>query len=196
MDGEEILDTFYSTVTYEREGDGGWRTPFDAERMRGVKPAHRPDRRRHRRGRASRPATRSPPRQAKKLAEKGVKALLVADEDLYGRYLADDMVNTADRRDLRRGRRRARREAAEGADVEAGFDEIADPRHRPRQHRRLHPQHARGRQERDPRGRAVRHLPRHASGRAADASRPPRRCSSRCSSTASATTSPRSAASR
>ncbi len=32
-------------------------------------------------------------RGARKLAEKGVKALLVADEDLYGQYLAEDMVN-------------------------------------------------------------------------------------------------------
>ena len=32
-------------------------------------------------------------RGAKQLAEKGVKALKVADEDLYGHYLAEDMVN-------------------------------------------------------------------------------------------------------
>ena len=38
------------------------------------RPIDRPDRRRHRRGRASRPARRSPPRQAKKLADKGLKA--------------------------------------------------------------------------------------------------------------------------
>src|SRR5690606_4461765 len=33
-------------------------------------------------------------RQARQLAEKGVKALKVADEDLYGHYLANDVVNT------------------------------------------------------------------------------------------------------
>src|ERR1700744_368657 len=36
MDGEEILSTFYNTVIYPRDGEG-WRVPFDAERMKGVK---------------------------------------------------------------------------------------------------------------------------------------------------------------
>jgi DNA-directed RNA polymerase subunit beta len=36
MDGEEILSTFYNTVIYKRDGEG-WRVPFDAERMKGVK---------------------------------------------------------------------------------------------------------------------------------------------------------------
>jgi DNA-directed RNA polymerase subunit beta len=52
--------------------------------------------------------------------------------------------------------------------IEAGHDEIKTSRHRSHQCRRLHPQHAGGRQEPLPRGRAVRHLPRDASGRAAD----------------------------
>jgi DNA-directed RNA polymerase subunit beta len=46
-------------------------------------------------------------RQAAQLAEKGLKALLLSDEEeLIGRYLAEDEVNPEDRRDLRRGRRR------------------------------------------------------------------------------------------
>src|SRR3546814_12728972 len=36
MGAEEILSNFYGTVTYVREGEG-WRTPFDAERLRGSK---------------------------------------------------------------------------------------------------------------------------------------------------------------
>src|SRR6201994_1668655 len=37
LDGEEILSTFYKKITYTHLKDGGWRVPFDAERMRGVK---------------------------------------------------------------------------------------------------------------------------------------------------------------
>src|SRR5205809_306919 len=40
MDGEEILRTFYNTVTYTLEGSGptaSWRLPFNAERMKGMK---------------------------------------------------------------------------------------------------------------------------------------------------------------
>src|SRR6202167_3875576 len=36
MDGEEILSTFYKKVVYTRAKDG-WRVPFDADRMKGVK---------------------------------------------------------------------------------------------------------------------------------------------------------------
>src|SRR6186713_2770539 len=36
MDGETILDTFYSKINYTR-ADGGWRFPYDPNRMRGLK---------------------------------------------------------------------------------------------------------------------------------------------------------------
>jgi DNA-directed RNA polymerase subunit beta len=36
LDGEEILNTFYNKITYERDKNG-WRVPFNAERMRGFK---------------------------------------------------------------------------------------------------------------------------------------------------------------
>ena len=72
------------------------------------------------------------------------------------------------RRDLPRGRRRDRREDAEGP-ARRRRQGNPDSRHRPHQCRRLHPQHAGDRQEREPPGRAVRHLPRHAPRRAADA---------------------------
>src|SRR5258707_4725704 len=37
LDGEEILSTFYKKIVYTHLKDGGWRVPFDAERMRSVK---------------------------------------------------------------------------------------------------------------------------------------------------------------
>src|ERR1700732_552645 len=37
LDGEEILSTFDRKIVYTHLKDGGWRVPFDAERMRGVK---------------------------------------------------------------------------------------------------------------------------------------------------------------
>src|SRR5579863_9367597 len=37
LDGEEILSTFYKKVIYTRLKGGGWRVPYDAERMKGVK---------------------------------------------------------------------------------------------------------------------------------------------------------------
>ncbi len=91
MDGEEILRTFYKTIQYKRTGEN-WRMPFDADRLKGVK------------------ATvdyidadsgevvveqgkKLTVRAARQLAEKGVKALRVTDEDLYGQYLAEDLYD-------------------------------------------------------------------------------------------------------
>ena len=84
---------------------------------------------------------------------------------------AEDIIDEEDRRDLGRGRRRARRGESWLLQSKPGvkIDELADPRHRPRQRRRLYAQHPGGGQEREPRRSADRHLPRHASGRAADA---------------------------
>src|SRR5690242_7249119 len=36
LDAEEILNTFYNKVVYDRDG-ADWRVPFDAERMKGMK---------------------------------------------------------------------------------------------------------------------------------------------------------------
>ena len=69
---------------------------------------------------------------------------------------------------LRRGRRRAERQAA--GDPERGQGQgFPDPRHRPRDDRRLHPQHPQRRQELQPRGSVDGRLPGDAPGRAADA---------------------------
>ena len=91
LDGEEILSTFYETITYTRM-EGGWRLPFDANRMRGFKPVT--DLIDADSGEVIVEAGQKiTARGARQLAEKNVKALKVADEDLYGHYLAEEMVN-------------------------------------------------------------------------------------------------------
>ena len=91
LSGEEILDTFYKKIPYTRTKDG-WRTPFDAARMKGfTAPSDLID---ADSGEVVLEAGRKlTVRTARQLAEKGVKALRVADEDLYGGYIAEDMVN-------------------------------------------------------------------------------------------------------
>ena len=91
MDGEEILTTFYDTIPFEKR-DGGWATPYRAERWRGVKPEFPlidADT-----GEEVAPAgAKLSARNAKKLADAGVKTLLVAPDALIGRFLARDAVN-------------------------------------------------------------------------------------------------------
>ena len=96
MDGEEILTTFYDVVPYvKQEGvAGGWATPYKPERWRGVKPEFPlidADT-----GEEVAPAgTKISARQAKRLADSGLKTLLLSPEALVGRYLARDEVNPA-----------------------------------------------------------------------------------------------------
>jgi DNA-directed RNA polymerase subunit beta len=97
MDGEEVLTTFYDVIPFEKrpskQGDGGgWATPYRAERWRGVKPefplidAET--------GEEVAPAGQKiSARAAKKLADQGVKTLLVGPDALIGRFLARDAVN-------------------------------------------------------------------------------------------------------
>ena len=91
MDGEEILNTFYARIAYTKT-KGGWRFPFDPQRMRGFKA--NADLIDADSGEVVIEAGHKlTARGARQLAEKGIKALKVGDEDLYGLYLADDMVN-------------------------------------------------------------------------------------------------------
>jgi DNA-directed RNA polymerase subunit beta len=91
MDGEEILTTFYKTVTYVRDGEG-WRLPFEPERMKGMK--------------ASvdiidadsgevvlESGKKLTVRAAKLLVEKGVKFIKAQNVDLQGQYIATDLYN-------------------------------------------------------------------------------------------------------
>ena len=165
LDGEEILSTFYKKSVYTRDKEG-WRVPYDAERMKGVKVDQRPHRRRHRRSRGrGRPqadrALRAPTRR------QGPEGLARDRRRPLRPISRRGPLQRRDRRNLRRGRRRDHRQVARGA-ARAGLRRTADPRHRPRQRRPLHPQHAEGRQELFARRRAVRHLSRHAPRRAAD----------------------------
>jgi DNA-directed RNA polymerase subunit beta len=91
LDGEQILSTFYKHVTYKRQKDG-WRVPFDANRLKGYKAINNlvdADT-----GRTVVEAGHKlTVRQARQLAEKGLKALRMADEELIGHYIAEDLVN-------------------------------------------------------------------------------------------------------
>jgi DNA-directed RNA polymerase subunit beta len=91
MDGEEILSTFYKKVVYTRDKNG-WRVPFDADRMKGVKAAT--DLIDADTGEvAVESGKKLTVRTARQLVEKGVKALRAQDADLYGQYIADDLYD-------------------------------------------------------------------------------------------------------
>ncbi len=91
MDGEEILETFYTKSTYERSGDG-WRIPFIAETLKGAKTIT--DMIDADTGEVVvEGGKKLTPRLLKQLTEKGLKALKATDEELYGNFLAEDIVN-------------------------------------------------------------------------------------------------------
>src|SRR5688572_5682302 len=91
MDGEEVLRTVYKQVVYKRTKDG-WRMPFDSNRMRGYKAVN--DLIDADSGKVVVEAGKKlTVRQARQLAEKGLKALRVSDEELIGHYIAEDLVN-------------------------------------------------------------------------------------------------------
>jgi DNA-directed RNA polymerase subunit beta len=91
MDGEEVLRTFFRQVVYKRAKDG-WRVPFDATRMRGYKAVN--DLVDADSGKVVVEAGKKlTVRQARQLAEKGLKALRVTDEELVGHYIGEDLVN-------------------------------------------------------------------------------------------------------
>jgi DNA-directed RNA polymerase subunit beta len=93
MDGEEILSTFYKTIIYKADGDN-WRMPFDADRLKGVKAVA--DMIDADTGEVILEAGKKlAVRAARQLAEKGVKAIKVQAEDLYGQYLANDLYDPA-----------------------------------------------------------------------------------------------------
>ena len=140
MSGEEILNTFYKQVLYKRAKEG-WRVPFDANRLRGYKAVN--DLVDADTGKVVLEAGKKlTVRQARQLAEKGLKALRMTDEELIGHYIAEDLVNPEDRRNLRRGRRGDHREELSRCSTRQGYKELPLLEHRSRQCRRLHPQHA------------------------------------------------------
>src|ERR1700732_3107134 len=91
LDGEEVLNTFYRKVGYKRQKEG-WRVPFDANRFRGYKAVN--DLVDADSGKVVLEAGKKlTVRQARQLAEKGLRALRMTDPELIGRYLAEDLVN-------------------------------------------------------------------------------------------------------
>ncbi len=91
LDGEEILSTFYRKNPYTRV-QGGWRIPYDPERMKGLKATV--DMIDADTGEVAIEAGRKlTARSARQLAEKGLKALLAQDSDLYGQYIAEDLYS-------------------------------------------------------------------------------------------------------
>jgi len=91
LDGQEILSTYYKTVTYIRDGDN-WRTDFDQERYRGNKLIA--DLIDADSGEVIAESGRKlNARIIKQLLGKGVKAIRATNDDLFGSYLAEDIVN-------------------------------------------------------------------------------------------------------
>ena len=93
LNGEEILNHFYSTATFERAGDG-WKIPFVAEAWRGVKPSF--DVVDAATGEVVFAAGQKiSPRLANKAAKDGLTTLMIPTEEIFGRYSAYDLVNEA-----------------------------------------------------------------------------------------------------
>ncbi|GIL01667.1 MAG: DNA-directed RNA polymerase subunit beta [Alphaproteobacteria bacterium] len=91
LDGEDILSTFYTSTTLTRDGEG-WRMPFDPEAMKGTKAES--DLIDADSGEVvAEQGRKLTTRIVRQLADKGLKALKVADEQVHGRYLAVDVVN-------------------------------------------------------------------------------------------------------
>jgi DNA-directed RNA polymerase subunit beta len=91
MSAEEILNFFYSQVVFSH-GKKGWTTPFEPERMKGVK--LNVDLVDAKTGKAVAEAgAKMTPRLGKKLQEGGLKEILVQPEELHGRYAAVDIIN-------------------------------------------------------------------------------------------------------
>ena len=91
MDEEEILSEFYERVPHKKTKEG-WTMPFDPERWKGVKVER--DLINAKGGEVVVEAgTKLSARAAKKLAEDGLKSLLLSDDQMIGRYFASDLVN-------------------------------------------------------------------------------------------------------
>ncbi len=91
MSNEEILGTFYKTVIYTQDKKG-WKTPFDADRYRGVKVAA--DLVDAKTGKVlAEEGTKITARKAKKFVEDGLKDILVQDAQLVGQFIGVDIFD-------------------------------------------------------------------------------------------------------
>ena len=88
---DEILDMFYGKVSYSRDKEG-WITDYLPEQRRGSKPIF--DLIDAKTGKVVAEAGQKlSPRKARLLAEEGLEKLRVSDDELIGRFLADELVS-------------------------------------------------------------------------------------------------------
>jgi DNA-directed RNA polymerase subunit beta len=90
MTKEEILSAFYGTIVYQR-GPKGWMTPFDPEQFKGKLTTDLIDADSGEVRLAA--GERMTPRIAKRLRDGGLVHVLAPEEELIGRYFAQDMIN-------------------------------------------------------------------------------------------------------
>ena len=91
MSQEEILDEFYDRVPLEQT-EAGWVIPYNADRWKGVKVER--DLVDAKSGEVVVPAGKKvTARAAKKMTEDGVTHLLLAQDEVIGRFFASDLVN-------------------------------------------------------------------------------------------------------
>ena len=90
MSPEDVLAYFYNTVPFAKV-KRGWKTPFEADRLRGMKLTH--DLVNAKSGRTvAEVGNKMTPRLLRQLAEK-LDEVLVPDEELIGRYIAKDVID-------------------------------------------------------------------------------------------------------
>jgi DNA-directed RNA polymerase subunit beta len=94
MTREEILEQYYESISFKRDKKkDGWTRPFNADEYRGAKLLR--DLVDAKTGEVVAPAGRKlTKRGAKKLADDGVKSVLISNEEMSERFVAGDIVNT------------------------------------------------------------------------------------------------------
>ncbi|MEL6203988.1 MAG: DNA-directed RNA polymerase subunit beta [Pseudomonadota bacterium] len=93
MDQEGIMDAYYDTVQFRKDGNKGWVTKFFPERVRGTRPTY--DLVDAKSGEVIAEAGKKvTPRAVKKLIDEGeVTELLVPFDHIIGRFAAKDIIN-------------------------------------------------------------------------------------------------------
>ena len=94
MTREEILEQYYESIAFKRDKKkDGWTRPFKADEYRGAKLLR--DLVDAKTGEIIAPAGRKlTKRGAKKLADDGVKSVLISNEEMAERFASEDIVNT------------------------------------------------------------------------------------------------------
>ena len=95
MTREDILQQYYESISFKRDNKkDGWTRPFMAEEYRGAKLLR--DLVDAKTGEVVAPSGRKlTKRGAKKLADDGLKSILITNEEMSERFAAEDVVNTS-----------------------------------------------------------------------------------------------------